>query len=177
MVPDVALDRCDTDCGNIYVPVIDIVAFWHRVHDPRVDSIAVNDFDFGESDALFESGGCADSRDHHEFDELLRLDGKLPALCLFEAVFGGGDLFDSKRFEELFNMVSNTIGQDDSNEHHQGQTTYHLKLVLPKLLLPRFIEKWEISDMVNKDVTQDGQFGLLGRDFASFGSKWCAESL
>lgn len=106
VVSDVALDRRDTDCSNIYVPAIDIVAFWHCVHDTRVDSIAVNDFDFGESNALFESGGSADSRHHHEFDELLRLDGKLPALCLFEAVFGGGDLFDGKGFEELFNTVS-----------------------------------------------------------------------
>lgn len=156
VVSDVALDRRDTDCSNIYVPAIDIVAFWDCIHDSRVDSIAVNNFDFRESYALLKSGGCADSRHHHEFDELLRFDSKLPALCLFEAVFRGGDLFDSKRFEELFNTVSKTTSQDDSNGRNKGQVTYHLKLVLPKLLLSRLIEEREISNMMNKNVTQDG---------------------
>jgi hypothetical protein len=33
--------------------------------------------------------------------------------------------------------------------------TYHLQLVLPKLLLPRLVEEWEIPNMIDKDVPED----------------------
>jgi len=33
--------------------------------------------------------------------------------------------------------------------------TYHLQPILPKLFLPRLVEKWELADMVDKDVAQD----------------------
>ncbi len=47
-------------------------------------------------------------------------------------------------------------------------TTYHLQFVLPKLLLPRLIEKGKLADMMDEDVSQDGQLRVQGGDLAVF---------
>lgn len=105
VVSNVALDRGDTDSGNVDVPAIDVVSFGESVHDACIDGVAVDDLDLGEADTLFKSGRSTDSRDHHQLDELLGLDGELAALGLFETVLGGGNLFRRERFEELGSQV------------------------------------------------------------------------
>ena len=44
--------------------------------------------------------------------------------------------------------------------------TYHLQLVLPKFLLPSLIKEGEVTNMVDKYISQDGQIRFLGRDLA-----------
>jgi hypothetical protein len=44
--------------------------------------------------------------------------------------------------------------------------THDLKLILPKLLLSRLVQKWKVANMVDKDVPQNGELGFLGRHFA-----------
>ena len=44
--------------------------------------------------------------------------------------------------------------------------TYHLQLVLPKLLLLRLVQEREIADVVYEDVAKDGEFRVLWSDFA-----------
>ena len=66
VVPDVALLRNNTHSGNVYIPAIDIVSFRYRVHDASVNSVTVDDFDFGKSNALLETRRCANSRHHHK---------------------------------------------------------------------------------------------------------------
>lgn len=68
--------------------------------------------------------------------------------------------------------------------HAQGQqallmlfATHNLQFVLPKLLLLGLIEKGKIANMVNKDVSQDGQLRVQGGDFANVGFERGAESL
>ena len=55
--------------------------------------------------------------------------------------------------------------------------THHLKLILPELLLARLIKEGKVANMVDEDVSQNGQFGLLRGDFTVIGSKWRAEAL
>jgi hypothetical protein len=54
--------------------------------------------------------------------------------------------------------------------------THHLQLVLPKLLLARFVQEGEISDMVNKDIPKDRQLGFLRRDLAVRRFEWGTET-
>lgn len=43
-------------------------------------------------------------------------------------------------------------------------TTYNLEFVLPKLLLFRLVQEWEIPHMVDEDVSEEGQLGVLRRN-------------
>jgi hypothetical protein len=42
--------------------------------------------------------------------------------------------------------------------------TYNLELVLPKFLLLRLVEEWKIPYMVDEDVPEEGQLGVLRRN-------------
>lgn len=57
------------------------------------------------------------------------------------------------------------------------RSTNHLKLILPKLLLPRSVEKRKVADMMNEDVAQQGQLGIFWCDFASVRSERSAKTL
>lgn len=54
--------------------------------------------------------------------------------------------------------------------------TYHLQPILPKLLLPRLVEKWKLADMVDKDVAQDRQLRVERRHLAILGPEGGAEA-
>jgi hypothetical protein len=84
--------------GNIYIPAIDVMSLWDGVYYACVDSIAVNNLDFRESDPLFEPRRRPDARYHHQFDKFLAFYGKFPALGLFKSVFGGGDVLAREGF-------------------------------------------------------------------------------
>lgn len=144
VVSDVALDRSDANAGYIYVPAVDVVSFRECVHNAPVDGVAIYNFDFRKLDALFEPGRGGNAGNHHQLNQLLRLDGQLPPLRFLQTVFGGGNLLRGKRFEK------------------------DLEPVLPKLLLLSLVEKREIANMVDKDVSQNRQLGFLGRHFALF---------
>jgi hypothetical protein len=49
---------------------------------------------------------------------------------------------------------------------HHRCFTYDLELVLPKLLLLRLVEEWELADMVDEDISQDWKLRIKGGDFA-----------
>jgi hypothetical protein len=55
--------------------------------------------------------------------------------------------------------------------------TYHLQLVLPKLLLLGLVEEREVADMVDEYEAQQGELRVLGRNLASVGAKGRAEAL
>lgn len=57
------------------------------------------------------------------------------------------------------------------------EDTYHLQLVLPELLLLGLVQEWEVADMVNKDIPQDWQFRVNGRNLAIFRSEGRAKAL
>lgn len=57
------------------------------------------------------------------------------------------------------------------------RSTYHLKFILPKLLLPRGVEKRKVADMMDEDVAQQGQLGIFWCDFACIRSKGSAKTL
>lgn len=75
VVPDVALNRRDPDASDIDIPAIQIVSLWLGGYEPSIDSVAVDDLEFREPDALFKAGRCWNARHHHQLNELLRLDG------------------------------------------------------------------------------------------------------
>lgn len=54
--------------------------------------------------------------------------------------------------------------------------TYHLQPILPKLLLPRLVEKWKLADMVDKDVAQNRQLRVERRHLAILGSEGGAKA-
>jgi len=71
VVSDIPLHRSQAHPGNVDVPVVDVMSLRHRVDDPGVDSIAVDDLDFGEPDTLFESRRSRHARHYHQLDQLL----------------------------------------------------------------------------------------------------------
>ncbi len=56
------------------------------------------------------------------------------------------------------------------------EKTHHLQLILPKLLLLGLVEEGELADMVDKDISEDGQLGIEGRHLPEFGLERCTES-
>ena len=52
---------------------------------------------------------------------------------------------------------------------------YHLQLILPKLLLLGLVEKGKLADMVDKDVSEDGQLGVERRHLPKVGLEGCAK--
>lgn len=52
-----------------------------------------------------------------------------------------------------------------------------MQLVLPEFLFTGLVEKGEVTDMVDKDVSQKGQLGFLRGDLAVFGSERGTEAL
>ena len=101
VMADVSLDRDDANASDIDIPAIDVVAFRNGIQDARVYGVGVDNFDFGESNALLEARRRADAGYHHELDQLLGLNGQLPALRLLETVFGRGYVLGSKGLEKL----------------------------------------------------------------------------
>jgi hypothetical protein len=59
----------------------------------------------------------------------------------------------------------------------QERNTHDLKLILPKLLLARLVKEREISNVMNKDIAQNRQFRVDGRNLAELRSKGGAEAL
>ena len=86
MIPDVALDRYHPDAGDVNVPPVEVVALGHGPQDARIDGIGVDNLELGESDPLLEPRRRRDARDHHQLDELLRLECQLPPLGLLQPV-------------------------------------------------------------------------------------------
>ena len=101
MIANIALDRCSAHAGHVDVPAVDKIAFGHRAQDPGVNGVTVHNFQLRKANALFKTRGRSHARDHHQLDELLSLEGQLPALGLLEPIFGRRDVFRSKRFEKL----------------------------------------------------------------------------
>jgi hypothetical protein len=58
-----------------------------------------------------------------------------------------------------------------------GRATYSLELVLPKLLFLGLVEEWEIPHMVYKDIAEEGQLRVLGRNLARIRAKRRTEAL
>lgn len=67
------------------------------------------------------------------------------------------------------------LGAETSGGVPSGQT-YHLQLILPKLLLPSLIKKREIADVVDKDVAQDRELRIFGGDLAVVGLEGGSEA-
>lgn len=55
--------------------------------------------------------------------------------------------------------------------------TYHLQLILPKLLLARLVQKWEIAHMMHKNIPQNWQLRIDRRDLAELRFKRGAETV
>lgn len=88
VLPDLPLDGDDAHASNVYIPAIDVIAFGHRMQQPGINGVAVDNLNLGKSNSLFESRRRSYSRNHHQLNELLSLDGKLSTLGFLESVFG-----------------------------------------------------------------------------------------
>lgn len=175
VVSNSMLDGADVHTGHVDIPAVDVVALRQGMHEARVDGVAVDDLNLGEADTLLKARGSLDARHHHQLDELLAFCCELPTFGFFESIFGRGNVLGRKRFEELlwrgkqaFNAGSSLGGV---------AATYHLQLVLPKLLLAGLVEEGKVANMVNEDVAKDGQLGVEGRDFADVRLEGRAEAL
>lgn len=67
---DVSLHMRDADSGNVDIPSVDIVPFWHGVQHADIDRISVDNLHLGESYPFFKSRGRGDTRYHHQLDQL-----------------------------------------------------------------------------------------------------------
>lgn len=76
-----------------------------------------------------------------------------------------------ERFQKLSSSASSYFSNLLSGKTHD------LQLILPELLLMRLVQKWEIANMMHKDIPQNRQLGVNGRDFAKLGSEGGAEAL
>lgn len=92
-------------------------------------------------------------RHHHQLHQLLTFPRQFASLGLFEPVLGRGDVLVRKGLEE------------------------DLQLVLPKFLLAGLVQEREVADMVDEDVTENGEFRIDGGDFAVFGLEGGAEAV
>lgn len=79
-------------------------------------------------------------------------------------------MFVREGFQELHLLVHISPFKD-------GERTYNLQLILPKLLLARLVEKREIAHMVNKNIPQNRQFRINGRNLAEFRLKWRTKAM
>jgi hypothetical protein len=68
-------------------------------------------------------------------------------------------------------MVSSHFPDSTTN-----RVTHQLYSVLPKLGLPGLVEKGERSHMVNEQVAQNGQLGILWRHFSLVAPEGCAKA-
>lgn len=152
VVADVPLDVRYAHACNVDIPAIDVVPLGYGGHDAAVNGVAVDDFELREPYPLLEARRRADARDHHELDQLLRLEGELAALRLLEAVLGRGDILGGEGLEE------------------------DLELVLPKLLLAGLVEEGELAHVVDEDVAQYRQLRVQGRHLAVLGLEGGAEA-
>lgn len=101
MISNGALHRCGPDGSDIDIPSIDGMAVRHVDQQSLFIGATIDHLHLGEPDALFVSRCCRDARHHHQLDHLLAFLGQLPALRLFQAIFGGGNVLVCEGFEEL----------------------------------------------------------------------------
>lgn len=89
VLPDFPFDGDDAHASNVYIPAVDVIALGHSMHQPRINGVTVHNLNLGKSNSLFKSRRCSYSRNHHQLNELLSLNGKLSTLGFLESVFGG----------------------------------------------------------------------------------------
>lgn len=77
------------------------------------------------------------------------------------------------------NCTRNEVSQEfpATTDNQIGAITYHLQLILPKLLLAGLIEERELAHMVHKDVSQNRQFRINGGNFPKFRFEGSAEAV
>ena len=75
------------------------------------------------------------------------------------------------------NCKRQALDPADLGAQMPDRRTYNLQLILPKLLLVRFVKKWKLANMVNEDVSQDGQLGLQRRYLSIFRPERGAKAL
>lgn len=172
MMPDSVLDRADVYARNVHVPAVDVITLGHGVHDARINSIAVDNLNLRESNALLEARRSFDARNHHELDELLAFVGQLATLGLFKPVFGRRDVLCGEGFEKLLGRWS-----AGALDWRSATATHHLELVLPKLLLLCLVEEGKVANMVNEDVSQDRELRIEGGNLAHVGLERRAKTL
>lgn len=68
---------------------------------------------------------------------------------------------DSRNYRNL-----SAINQSPSKATYIWACTYHLKLVLPELLLPSPVEEGKVANMMHKNISQYGKLRLLGSNLA-----------
>lgn len=93
---------CDMHARDVDIPAIDVVTLGQGMHNARVDGVAVDDCHLGEPNAFLKAGRGLDAGNHHEFGELLALEGQLAPLRLLETVFGRGNVLGGEGLEELW---------------------------------------------------------------------------
>lgn len=174
MIADIPLDGDHADRRNVDIPAVKVVPLGKGMHDASVDGVAVHELNLREPDPLFEPRRGPDPRHHHELDQLLGFQGEFSPLRLLEAVLGRGDVLGRKRLQEL-RAQDMLATANASRMLGCAGLTYHLKLVLPELLLPRLIEERKVAHMVDEDVPEDGQLGVEGGDLPKVGLERGAE--
>jgi hypothetical protein len=87
MVPQMLLDRCGPHARHVDVPAVYEMPT-RRIHgESLLVGLPIDDLHFCEANPLLVAGRSGDTRHHHELDQLVRFQGQLSALRLFEPVF------------------------------------------------------------------------------------------
>lgn len=74
-------------------------------------------------------------------------------------------------------MFANDSKNYPLSESHDSEASYHLKLVLPKFLLPGLIQEWKVSYMMTEDISKYGKIRVNRSHFAVVGLEGSSESL
>lgn len=57
----------------------------------------------------------------------------------------------------ILETADSTVNKILGSHESMQRDTYDLKLILPKFLFARLVKEWEIPNVMNKDIAQDGQ--------------------